>query len=743
MNIDIRTLTIVVSITSLLQVIAIFFQYRVNKAYLGIGWWVLGFAAIAMGYGLIFLRDLVLSKLITIIFGNALILLGSILIYIGIMRFLDKKENRSMVISIFAVFILSFFYYTYFDSNITLRTVIIYTATGIISLLVAYSLFLNKNGSIKASAYFNAALFLSQGCFFALRALVTLTVDPVSGLFTPALMQTISFLFQFIEIILVTFGLIIMVNQRLNAEMSESEIELRGSEERFRNLADATWEGIIIHKEGIVIDANKSAVKMFGYPAEELIGKNIIDFIAPESAENVLNKLREATTHDQSYLEVNVLRKDKTIISAEALGNSIIYKNLDVRVIAIRDITERKQAAEKLRKSESRYRELVENSSSIILRMDAAGKIIFLNEFAYRFLGFAIDEIIGCNVIGTIVPVTDSAGKDLEQMILNIGTHPEQFKNNENENICKNGTRVWVAWTNTPILDDQGRCVELLCIGNDITAQKNAEAEKTALKAQNSQLQKSESLSRMAAAIAHHFNNQLGVVIGHLEMVIDEQSKGASRANSLTAAMQAAWKAVDMSGLMLTYLGQSRDKVEPLDISSSCLEILPALKAAISEKVILKTDFSSPGPTISTNSNYMQQILTNLITNAREAIGKNNGTVSLSIKTVTPVEIPVKNRFPVDWQQRENDYACLEVTDTGCGIEEKDIEKLFDPFFSTKFTGRGMGLAVVLGLVNSHRGVIAVDSKPGSGSAFLVFFPLSKEVLQQKQKTVSENDTNG
>jgi len=207
--------------------------------------------------------------------------------------------------------------------------------------------------------------------------------------------------------------------------------------------------------------------------------------------------------------------------------------------------------------------------------------------------------------------------------------------------------------------------------------------------------------------------------------------------------MQAAWKAVDMSGLMLTYLGQSRDKVEPLDISDSCREIMPALKAAIPENVIMETDFSCPGSTISTNSNYMQQILTNLINNAREAIGKNNGKVSLSVKTVPPAEIPAKNRFPVDWQQRENAYACLEVTDTGCGIEEQDIEKIFDPFFSTKFTGRGMGLAVVLGLVNSHRGVIAVDSKPGSGSAFRLFLPLSEEALQQRQKAASKDDPNG
>ena len=274
-----------------------------------------------------------------------------------------------------------------------------------------------------------------------------------------------------------------------------------------------------------------------------------------------------------------------------------------------------------------------------------------------------------------------------------------------------------------------------------IVSRKLAEVEKDKLEAQNRQLQKSESLGRMAASIAHHFNNQLGVVIGNLEMAIHDQPKGDPPSRSLTAAMQAAWKSADMSGLMLTYLGQSTDKVEPLDISCSCRKILPILKAAMPENVVLETDFPSLGPIISTNTDYIQQLFTNLVTNACEAIGKNNGTISLSIKTVSPAEIPAKNRFPVDWKSHDHAYACLEVSDTGSGIESKDTEKLFDPFFSTKFTGRGMGLAVVLGLVKTHKGVIAVESIPNQGSTFLVFFPLSEEVRQQSRKTVSKDDS--
>jgi two-component system, cell cycle sensor histidine kinase and response regulator CckA len=130
---------------------------------------------------------------------------------------------------------------------------------------------------------------------------------------------------------------------------------------------------------------------------------------------------------------------------------------------------------EALRESEERYRELVEQAGSIILRMDCEGRICFLNEYAQRFFGYQLDEVIGQSVIGTIVPETDLAGKNLREMIKDIGRHPEQYAVNENENICRDGRRVWIAWTNNPLFDAEGQLREILCIGNEITARRMAE----------------------------------------------------------------------------------------------------------------------------------------------------------------------------------------------------------------------------------------------------------------------------
>jgi len=128
-----------------------------------------------------------------------------------------------------------------------------------------------------------------------------------------------------------------------------------------------------------------------------------------------------------------------------------------------------------LQASEAKYRELVENANSIIMRRDISGKITFFNEFAQKFFGFTDDEIIGRNIVGTIVAKTDTSGQDLAAIIANISRYPELYQNNENENVRKNGEKVWVAWTNKALTNENGRIVELLCVGNDITDRKKIE----------------------------------------------------------------------------------------------------------------------------------------------------------------------------------------------------------------------------------------------------------------------------
>ena len=250
------------------------------------------------------------------------------------------------------------------------------------------------------------------------------------------------------------------------------------------------------------------------------------------------------------------------------------------------------------------------------------------------------------------------------------------------------------------------------------------------LEAQNQQLQKAESLGRMAGAIAHHFNNHLQTVMGNLEMAMDDLSQGECPADILNEAMNATCKAAEISGLMLTYLGQTFGKHELMDMSEACRKSLPLLQATASKDIVFLTDFPScGGPAIRANAGQIQQIMTNLINNACDAVSENKGAIALTVKTVSGADILDLKHFPTNWRPKEIAYSCLEVRDEGHGIPNGDIWKIFDPFFTTKSNGRGLGLPVALGIVGTYGGGITVESKPGRGSVFRVFLPVSTEEI--------------
>jgi PAS domain S-box-containing protein len=262
-------------------------------------------------------------------------------------------------------------------------------------------------------------------------------------------------------------------------ERQRSEEALRRSEEHFRVLIENSSDFIlVVDEKGIVTYVSPSVERYIGYKPEELIGESGFKFIALADLPRAVIDFGKAILITGSIIPnaFRVRHKDGSERILEGVGRSL-FDNPAVAgfVMNVRDVTERRKAEEALRKNEAKYRELVENANSIILRRDPEGRITFFNEFAQRFFGFREEEILGRHVVGTIVPEKESSGRDLAQMIRDISRHPERYATNENENVLRNGERVWVAWTNKPILDPDGKLAEILCIGNDITERKRAE----------------------------------------------------------------------------------------------------------------------------------------------------------------------------------------------------------------------------------------------------------------------------
>ncbi len=388
-----------------------------------------------------------------------------------------------------------------------------------------------------------------------------------------------------------------------------------------------------------------------------------------------------------------------------------------------REIAERKQTDEALQRSEELYRSIINASPDDITIADLEGHILMVSPAALDMFRCEVDgEFLGRPVTDFIVPEDRArAFSQVELRRQGVITGPSEYRG-----LRYDGSTFDIEVNSEFIRDAGGSPTGMVVIVRDITERKQAELDRKKLEATNLRLQKAESLGRMAGAIAHHFNNQLGAVVANLDMAMVELMRGGMPFTKITAAMKAANKAAEMSGLMLTYLGQSFDKRERLDLSATCLRSMPMLQAMMPRSVALEAELLSPGPMIIANESEMRQLLTNLTTNAAEAMVGGKGTMRVGVKTVLAEQTAAMHSFPAGWQPQSKTYACLEVMDAGCGVESREIEKLFDPFFSSKSTGRGMGLAVVLGIVRAHGGVVTVESQPGHGSTFRVFIPVAK-----------------
>ncbi len=381
------------------------------------------------------------------------------------------------------------------------------------------------------------------------------------------------------------------------------------------------------------------------------------------------------------------------------------------------DVTKLKQTEEALRESEERFRKLFENHAAVMLVIDpATTNIVDANKEAAKFYGWPVKELRQMQIgqINTLPP------EALEHEMSKARV-AQSIKYEFQHRLADGSVRDVEVFSTRQRTSDRDLLYSII---HDITDRKHAEAERERLEAQNRQLRKSESLSRMAGAIAHHFNNQLQVITMNMELAKSCLPRGTGSTEFLADVLKSANKVGEVSNMMLTYLGETVAKREPLNLSDICQQHLSALMRVFKKEVKLKTDIVRPGPMVRGNASQIEQILTNLVTNAVEATGDQSDVIRSSLKKVSAADIPMENRFPINYLPHGNEFACLEVADTGVGIPNNDIENLFDPFFSSKFAGRGMGLAVVLGILRAHSGCITVESKPGNGSRFLVFLPI-------------------
>ncbi len=365
-----------------------------------------------------------------------------------------------------------------------------------------------------------------------------------------------------------------------------------------------------------------------------------------------------------------------------------------------------------LAESEAQHRALYDLALNPILVADLDGRYVDANDAALRFLECSREELIGRSVWDVTPP------EDLARM---REAHEPFDARRTVETTYQVGDRVKTLLLSVVPLSQRGRTV-LYGIGQDITERKEDEARRLEMDRQLLQAQKLESLGVLAGGIAHDFNNLLAAILGNVELARLDLPPGAPARTSLDEAISASRRAADLTRQMLAYSGKGRFVLSALDLSSLVQENAHMLRVAIPRSAQLQLDLAPALPPIRADSGQIQQVVMNLMINAAEALGQEAGVVSLTtghgyygaeeLQESRTVEKPAPGH-----------YVWLSVEDTGCGMDDETLQRMFDPFFSSKGAGRGLGMSAVLGIVRGHQGAIWVESTLGQGTCVTVAFP--------------------
>jgi len=508
----------------------------------------------------------------------------------------------------------------------------------------------------------------------------------------------------------------------------------RVREEAIRAFVETSRDWIwSIDREGVHTYCNPAVEAILGYRADELIGTSSLDLMHDDDRRAVEAGLPRwiAEKRGWSNLLVRWRHKDGTYRYLE--GSAVPILNAERELIGFRgvdrDTTDRKRAEEALRQSEERFRSLARNSSDVISILAADGTATYQSLSIQRILGYGPETLIGKDAFGYIHPDDVARAREAFAEVLQ---HPDAVVSVEHRFRHADGSWVYVESVASNFLEDP-TIGGVVVNSRDITERKRAEEEHRQLEVQIRNAQKLESLGVLAGGLAHDFNNLLVGILGNASLALMDLPEDSPARYSLEQIEKAALRTSELTGQMLAYSGRGKFVVQPTSLSALVEEMGHLLESAISKRAVLNYDFARDLPAIDADATQIRQVVMNLITNASEAIGDESGVIA-----VTTSAVHVDRSYPAPTFLSENladgRYVCLEVSDTGCGMDTETQAKIFDPFFTTKFAGRGLGLAALLGIVRGHGGAVNVRSEVGNGTTFRILFPASEMSLEHGEQ---------
>jgi len=516
--------------------------------------------------------------------------------------------------------------------------------------------------------------------------------------------------------------------QRLSDELTWWRRSARQQEYNLFSVLSETSDCLFVYDlSGRLLCASEPAAVLLGMTRRELLGRTRHELNHTLGLSNSLDGRHDevARTGQSVCGEVEVTRNGRSRSYGYLIKPSINGDGSVVRIVyRMQDLTCSKKTDQCLRRSEERLERVLSGAYLGLWEWDLRTDEMTYNEIWAEILGHTLDEI---------EPHARSWYKRVHPEdlpgVMNVweahaaGRIP--FYEAEYRLRTKSGEWKWILDRGTVVeRDSSGHPLRAAGTHLDIDQRKRADEERGKLDEKIRQTHKMESLGVLASGIAHDFNNLLMVVVGNAELAMMNPGRGKMIQDNLERIRQASRQAAELCAQMLAYSGKGPSLMESLFLNDLIREMGSLMDVSISKKVSLEYLLPDNLPAIKADDTQLRQVILNLITNASEAIGDREGKISIETDLEDCRLADLRDALGRE-SLVEGEYVSLRVSDTGCGMTADTIQKIFDPFYTTKLKGRGLGLATLLGIVRAHKGYVRFESVPGEGTTFEILLPVT------------------
>ena len=527
-------------------------------------------------------------------------------------------------------------------------------------------------------------------------------------------------------------------------ERKQSQVELKESEDKFRNFAEQSLVGIYLIADNILQYVNPKYAEIFGYSVDECLDNmHFPQLVHPEDLATVQKQVSTRLSGENKAVRYSFrgIKKNGETIHVEIYGSSMALKGKTVATGTMLDITESKRAQEALRESEEKYRTILEDIEDGYFEVDIAGNLTFFNGSLCRIFGYSKDELIGMN---NRQYTDEENAKKLYQTFNRVYTTGKSDKGFDWEIISKDGNKILVEASISPKKDSEGQPIGFQGIVRDVSDRRQIEKDKAKLEARLQRAQKMEAIGTLAGGVAHDLNNILGGLVSYPELLLLQLSEDSPLRKSILTIQKSGEKAAAVVQDLLTLARRGVVVTEVVNLNDVISQYLKSPEyerlQSYHPAVHIETHLEKEILNILGSSTHLSKTVMNLVSNAAESMS-GGGNMVLSTEN-RYIDRPIRGCDNV----KEGDYVVFTISDTGTGISPNDIEKIFEPFYTKKKMGKsgtGLGMAVVWGTVMDHNGYVEVQSTEGKGTTFTLYFPVTREKLSEDTSHLSIGSYSG